>query len=281
MKKILSSNGFRLIVLFAVVISLAFSCSENFNNADVSSNNETEAEESSIKQTVKDEKLTVVCLGDSVTAGVFELKPCDSVFMGYVYDLEAAYPSLLCNRLKDRGYDVTVYNAGISGDTVYNGYRRLQNDVLKHNPDIVTVCFGLNDIGYEDADYFTMGLGNIFDAIWEYNPDIKIVYMTPNMMADRIHEDTKNSDLNYRMAQSNVYVTESGLLDIYMEAAKSFCAEKGVPVCDAYSHWKDLYNKGEDISELLASHVVHPNREMHVVFADMLIDTLVSNSYIK
>jgi lysophospholipase L1-like esterase len=44
-------------------------------------------------------------------------------------------------------YDgVRVLNAGVSGNTAGDGLRRLQGDVLDHQPDLVLIAFGLNDM---------------------------------------------------------------------------------------------------------------------------------------
>ena len=43
--------------------------------------------------------------------------------------------------------DVTMINAGISGHTTVNALARIDRDVISHQPDVVTVMFGLNDVG--------------------------------------------------------------------------------------------------------------------------------------
>jgi acyl-CoA thioesterase-1 len=73
----------------------------------------------------------IVVLGDSLTAGL-GLDPGQS----YPEQLEAA--------LKARGYDVTVANAGVSGDTASDGLARLEWSVPAE-ADIVIVELGAND----------------------------------------------------------------------------------------------------------------------------------------
>jgi lysophospholipase L1-like esterase len=227
--------------------------------------------------------INIVCLGDSVTAGVFELIRTGSYnFGGYVYDVESAYPSLLETILREKyGYDAVVYNAGVSGDTVDRGIARLEDDVFSHDPDIVTVCFGLNDVGLDDPDLFISQLSELFETIRAWKPDVKIVFITPNMLATYVNEATKDDDLNYAMACGNVSITESGMLDVYMDAARQVCADNNIPVCDVYSYWKQLYEDGEDITALLATYVTHPSRAMHKVFADMLAETLLKYNIIS
>nr|WP_310525299.1 arylesterase [Polymorphobacter sp.] len=78
---------------------------------------------------------TIVAFGDSLTAG-YQLRPGE----GFAPQLQAA--------LKAKGRDVTVVNAGVSGDTTAQGKARL-NWVLagmKTKPDVVILELGANDM---------------------------------------------------------------------------------------------------------------------------------------
>jgi len=75
--------------------------------------------------------LKVVALGDSLTSG--HRLPKDD-----------AYPALLEKKLKEQGFDATVVNRGISGDTSAGGVRRLEA-ALAERPDVLIVAFGAND----------------------------------------------------------------------------------------------------------------------------------------
>jgi acyl-CoA thioesterase-1 len=75
--------------------------------------------------------VSIVALGDSLTAG-YGLAPGES----FPEQLEAA--------LKARGHDVTVANAGVSGDTASDGLARLEWSVPAE-ADIVIVELGAND----------------------------------------------------------------------------------------------------------------------------------------
>ena len=73
----------------------------------------------------------IVFLGDSLTAGLG--LPADQ-----------SYPSLISRKLKERGLDYEVVNAGVSGDTTAGGLRRadwsLEGDVR-----VLVVALGGND----------------------------------------------------------------------------------------------------------------------------------------
>ena len=76
-------------------------------------------------------KPKVVCLGDSLTAGL-GLTP------------EDAYPALLEARLRDAGLDYEVANAGVSGDTSAGGLRRLEWS-MAGDVKVLVLALGAND----------------------------------------------------------------------------------------------------------------------------------------
>jgi acyl-CoA thioesterase-1 len=76
-------------------------------------------------------ELRIVVLGDSLTAG-------------YGLPLQAAFPARLEAALKQRNYQVRVFNAGVSGDTSMGGLARL-DWALADRPDLMIVELGAND----------------------------------------------------------------------------------------------------------------------------------------
>jgi acyl-CoA thioesterase-1 len=75
--------------------------------------------------------LTLVALGDSLTAG-------------YGLPAGAAFPVVLEQALRARGHDVTLINAGVSGDTMTGGLERLDWSVGE-GVDGVILELGAND----------------------------------------------------------------------------------------------------------------------------------------
>jgi acyl-CoA thioesterase-1 len=76
--------------------------------------------------------IKIVALGDSLTAG-------------YMLPADAAFPAVLEKALRRAGYDVSVVNAGVSGDTAEDGLARLDWSV-PDGTDGVILELGANDM---------------------------------------------------------------------------------------------------------------------------------------
>lgn len=68
----------------------------------------------------------------------------DSLTEGYGLAREEALPSVMESLLRNERVPVQALNFGVSGDTSYDGLRRL-NWVLNAEPDAVVIEFGAND----------------------------------------------------------------------------------------------------------------------------------------
>lgn len=219
--------------------------------------------------------VTIAFLGDSVTQGCFELyKKDDNIET--VFDRENAYHTYL-NRIFSMLYPtvpVNIINAGISGDSAPHGLIRLEKDVLRHHPDLVVVCFGLNDAnaGLENLEKYETSLKNIFVGLQDAG--IEIIFMTPNMMNAQISVHIHDKVI-LQIAERTCKIQNSGVMDTYMDAARTLCSKMDIPVCDCYARWRTLYENGVDITELLANKINHPTRQMNWLFAISLLETIM------
>lgn len=115
---------------------------------------------------------TILFLGDSITAG-------------YGLVREAAYPSLIQEKIDSLGWSFRVLNGGISGDTSSGGLRRL-DWLMRERIDVLVVALGGND-GLRGIDPGAMreNLSRIIDRARERQDDVKIVLagmrMPPNL----------------------------------------------------------------------------------------------------
>ena len=115
--------------------------------------------------------ITIVAFGDSVTHGA-------------VTGGEINYETVYWNRLRQminkvRNFiPVNVINAGIGGITANSSLNRMDAHVFAHNPDLIIICFGLNDVN-EPLEKFLNALKTIFEKCNEKGIDA--IFMTPNM----------------------------------------------------------------------------------------------------
>ena len=127
----------------------------------------------------------IAFLGDSVTQGCFEIYVEQGQLLtafraedGYVTKVKTLlgmlYPAV----------PVSIINAGISGQNAELGLERLERDVLSYQPDLVVVCFGLND-ATEDAEMFA----KMFEEAFNIKPEIRMIgpiigaHLGPNAVA--------------------------------------------------------------------------------------------------
>ncbi|HSN16950.1 MAG TPA: arylesterase [Gammaproteobacteria bacterium] len=69
----------------------------------------------------------------------------DSLSAAYNIDPAQGWVNLLQQRLESSGYDYTVVNASISGETTSGGLTRLPGALKEHGPGIVIIELGAND----------------------------------------------------------------------------------------------------------------------------------------
>lgn len=100
----------------------------------------------------------IVSLGDSFTAG-------------YEVDVEQTFSSVLERDLRNRGYDVEVINAGVSGYSTAEACLYLERELLEYDPDLVLISFFGNDlVDNVRANLFRLVDGNLIEHKTTYVP---------------------------------------------------------------------------------------------------------------
>ncbi len=205
--------------------------------------------------------ITIAAFGDSVTHGA--VAP-DEI------NYDTVYWNLLRKKINEvRNYiPVNVINAGIGGITAERSLKRMERDVFSHHPDLVIVCFGLNDVNGPLETYIS-SLEKIFNEC--NSRGAETVFLTPNMLNTYVAEDTLEELKEY--AAITAEIQNSGRMDNYMEAAAALAESMNIKVCDCYKKWKEL-SRTEDITMLLANRINHPVKEMHEIFAEALFEAI-------
>lgn len=214
------------------------------------------------QQLIENGPITIVALGDSITHG--------AVGVGEI-DYESVYWNRLRKKLHEiRDYvPINVINAGIGATTAKTAVGRINSQVLQYLPDLIIVCFGLNDVCGTLEDFMD-SLRIIFEKSQKSGADV--IFMTPNMLNTYVSNDTYSENMEY--AKQTAEYQNSGKMDLFMSSACNLAATMNVTVCDCYSMWKEI-SKTQDITMLLANRINHPVREMHELFANSLFNIIM------
>ncbi len=244
-------------------------------------------------------KNPIICaIGDSVTAGHFEsLFPSDAseraavlqalmkgdknnevlqrnrfespntdpdgrgVFPVEVTDARESYIEKFREKLIDK-YEFTslsIINAGIAGDVLTMMDKRLERDVISHDPDLVLINGALNwnDSLGTTKDYKAVLRGMIRRI--KNKTDADIILLTPN-------GDLPNTTFSAPGQGVAQPTTEERA-----EAIRQLAVEEKVCLADVYAVWESAREQGIPWAELLANGINHPSVEGHEVYARVLM----------
>ena len=143
---------------------------------------------------------------------------------------------------------------------------RVEKDVLKAEPDLVIVCFGLNDACLRQPEQYASNLNKIFSILRDAG--LPVIFMTPNMMNTYIHEKALPELIKTSTDCCNCQ--NDGGMDLLIRRGIETAEKNGCVVCDCYGVWKQMAESGIDTTELLCNYINHPTRQLHRLFADKL-----------
>lgn len=89
--------------------------------------------------------MLLLCLPLAARAAATIVVYGDSLSAAYGLAQDAGWPSLLQARLRQEGYDYTVSNLSISGETTSGGAARIAAALKEHRPAVIIVGLGAND----------------------------------------------------------------------------------------------------------------------------------------
>lgn len=183
--------------------------------------------------------ITIVCHGHSVPAGYLQPPIVDTL---------SAYPHQLLRRLK-QAYPYAMINVivtAIGGEHAVQGAARF-DDVLKHDPDVVTIDYSLNDrvIGLARAKAAWAAMIGEAKA-----RGAAVILLTPS-------PDTDNAEQ----------------LDAHAEQVRQLGAEHGVAVVDSFNIFAAYRCTHGSVAALMASSN-HPSPDGSALIADSLAEVL-------
>ena len=209
----------------------------------------------------------------SFSAFKFDNAPMKIVFFGDSITQAGVNPGGYIDKMKSmlekQGIkdNYQLIGAGIGGNKIYDLYLRYEEDVLVHNPDVVLIWVGVNDVWHKtsygtgtDADKFEKFYVTLIKKL--QSKGIKVIVATPAAIGERT--DFSNQ--------------QDGDLNRYSQIIRDIAAKYDCPVADfrkeflKYNLDKNLTNKE---AGLLTTDRVHLNEAGNQLVADILMKILV------
>ena len=153
---------------------LLFSCGDG--KTEKTTDTQSTSEQTEDLMTNENKSKTILCFGDSITAGYG------------LDDSNDAYPALLQQKIDSLGLNYTVINSGVSGETTAGGRSRI-DWVIKQKVDLFLLELGANDgLRGVALSETRANLQAIIDVVKEKSPQTTIILagmeLPPNMGQD-------------------------------------------------------------------------------------------------
>lgn len=210
----------------------------------------------------------IVAFGDSVTQGYTR---ANTIEPKYVYhqrlkeQLETRYPLTT----------FSVINAGVAGFTAEGSLSRLNRDVIRYQPDLVVIAFGLNDavvLGRGGLEQFQNALQTMIDKT-RSETESDLILLTPNFMVTADNANIHPTEHHYLAGL--LPVQTEGVLALYAEIIRNVATTNNLPLADVYQTWTELATKGTDTNTMLANGLNHPTAEAQEIPANLLFQLIV------
>ncbi|MFC4636041.1 arylesterase [Dokdonia ponticola] len=177
LSKILDPMPYKILKFcYFILAFVLISCGEDQKKSSDSPSVSEAEEVTTTPEVIKKSTKTILCFGDSITAG-YGLE-----------DTADAYPAVLQSKIESLDLGYTVINSGVSGETTAGGRSRL-GWILNQSVDIFLLELGANDgLRGIPLTETRANLQAIIDAIRQKSPDTKIILagmeLPPNMGQD-------------------------------------------------------------------------------------------------
>ena len=210
------------------------------------------------------EPVTIAAFGDSTTA---------------IRGSTKVYASLLQEELRN----VRVLNAGVSGNTTEMGRKRFEEDVLKHQPQIAIIQFGINDAAVDvwktppateprvSLERYEANLRHFVHTLKSKNARVVLMTSNPLRWTPKLKE----------MYGKPPYQPENvdgfnAPLALYCEAARRVAREEGAELLDMQQAFIEQAQKRGVTLDSLLSDGMHPNDGGHRIEADLLRERILT-----
>lgn len=205
----------------------------------------------SVQKLLNKQPLSIVLLGDSISAGANSSK------LGQGLPFQPAYPELLQLYLETRfRTKVDMTNLSVGGTATSWGLTQVEK-ILAAKPDLVILAFGMNDSAGRSAKDYQANTQKMISMIREKLPESEFI-LVASMLGNR----------DWTTLRHEVFPE-------YRDALAKLC-EPGIALADLTSIWTGFLELKKDWDQT-GNGVNHPNDFGHRVYAQV-ISTLLDPS---
>lgn len=181
----------------------------------------------------------VVAFGDSITAGGEASEVRLRYQERWITELAKLYPRA----------ELLSLNSATGGDDTFLGLQRLQDKVISHNPDLVLIAFGMNDLRISGS-VFSQNLKKMIERIRQGTAaEVMVISTFP-----------PNPDWIY--ATGNSYEIAA--------ATEATAREMRCAYADVHSVWARVLQR-KNLPSLLGNNINHPNNFGHWLYLQALL----------
>lgn len=193
--------------------------------------------------------VTIGVSGDSISAGG------NASGMTKASPGMPAFPELVAAQLEQSyGSKVTLHNRAVGGWTSSQGAGDL-DALLETKPDLVIIAYGMNDVGYRNAEAFQKTIAGMLERIRQANAETDVILVSPMTGNPQwIHTPTE-------------------MFPLYRDALAALTGP-GVALADLTSTWQRVLQAKRDV-DLTGNGVNHPNDFGHRLYAQTILALLV------
>ena len=194
------------------------------------------------------EPLNIVFFGDSITVGANS-----SGFVGAKPKVPR-FSDMMVDALKEQyGYeDITFKNTAVGGQNTAWGANTVQNNVIKHKPDLLVLAFGMNDASTPPQTYKAQ-IQQIIDSVLADNPNCEVILVATMLPNEEVQGFFGNQIK-------------------FADELKSLTKE-GIALCDVTAFHSTLL-KYKRYSDMTGNNVNHPNDFLARAYTQVLLKTM-------
>jgi lysophospholipase L1-like esterase len=206
--------------------------------------------------------LSCICLPASAEEEKV-LDGCVLVTFGASNTALSSWPSDVAKEL-----NMYLVNSGIGGNDTSHGMARFQRDVLAHDPDFVTICFGTNDFNRQKTGEPQVTPEDYRANLVYFITELKKIDAVPILVTSPIIQE-------YACGGGSLYPqgTVNTGLDVYVNVVQELAAEYDVPLVDVHAMMDESYTA----DQVLVSDGVHLTELGNKVFTDGLVEYFRAN----